>query len=169
VNQMSRIANRTAPAERAGEPGAVIRRAADGIELVNLRWGLAPSEEGGRSFTTVRAEGRQFRSRRCLLPASEFYLHRGKGRWRFTLMDRDHFFFAGIWRPVSGDWPESYAVLTTEANDDVRPFDQRQMAVVLRKDRMAWLDHRVPEADLLRPLPPRSFRVEEEGAAPSLL
>jgi putative SOS response-associated peptidase YedK len=61
----------THPALAAGELGAVIRYASDGPELVNLRWGLKPAEPGGEPFTAVRAEGRTFESRRCLVPASE--------------------------------------------------------------------------------------------------
>jgi putative SOS response-associated peptidase YedK len=163
------VANRTAPAARVSEPGAVIRRDGDELEMVNMRWGLRPKEDGGRPFTAVRSEGREFPSHRCLLPASEFFLGPENERTRFTLIDRDHFYFAGIWRPASGGWPESYAILTIEANEDVAPFHARQMAVVLRRDRYAWLNHAVFEAELLRPLPPRTFRAEAEGAPPTLL
>jgi putative SOS response-associated peptidase YedK len=169
VNQMTRVANRTAPAPYAGEPGAVIRRQGSELEMVNLNWGLRPSDGAGRPFTTVRAERRTFPSHRCLLPASEFTLKHKKDRWRFTLADRDHFYFAGIWRPASRDWPESYAILTTEANEEVAPFRERQMAVILRRDRYAWLLHEVPEADLLRPPPAHTFRAEAEGAPRTLL
>jgi len=136
---------------------------------VNLNWGLRPKEEGGRPFTVVRAEGRAFPSHRCLLPASEFHVRHARKLWRFTLVNRDHFYFAGIWRPATGDWPESYASLTTEASADVASYRERQMAVVLRRDRMAWLDHSVPEEALLRPLPLRSFRAEVDGAPATLL
>jgi putative SOS response-associated peptidase YedK len=33
--------------------------------------------------------------------------------------------------------------------------------VLLRRQNKAWLDLTVPEHELLQPLPPRSFRVEE--------
>ena len=169
MNQMSRIANRTAPAVQAGEPGAIIRRQGDELELVNLHWGLRPSAENGRPFTTVRAEGRVFPLHRCLVPASEFHLEHKKDRWRFTLADGDHFYFAGIWRPASRDWPESYAIHTTVANEEVLPFRERQMAVIRRVDRFAWLRHETAEADILQPLPPHSFRAEAEGAPRTLL
>lgn len=168
MNQTIRVANRTAPAPQVGEPGAVIRRSGDGLEMVNLHWGLRPAEEGGRPYTTVRAEERVFPSHRCLLAASEFLVDEKRERWRFSLASGDHFYFAGLWRPAARGWPESYAIITTEANGDVAPLRKRQMAVILRPDRFAWLDHRVPEADLLRPLPDGTFRCEAEGA-PRLL
>lgn len=40
-------------------------------------------------------------------------------------------------------------------------YQERQGAVLLRRQNMDWLDLRVPEAELLHPLPPRGFRVEE--------
>ena len=169
MNEMSAVANRTSPALRAGEPGAAIRRRRGEIELVDLQWGLRPKEEGDRPFTVVRAEGRAFASHRCLLPASEFHVRHDRELWRFTLADRGHFYFAGIWRPATRDWPESYAVLTTAANADVAPYRDRQMAVILRRDRMAWLDRSVPEDALLQPLPQGSFRGEADGVPAKLL
>ena len=89
--------------------------------MVELRWGLRPWEPGGRSATLVRAEGRTFPSHRCLVPASEFLLsHRGR-RYRFSLADGNWFYFAGFWRPAAPDWPEAYAILTTEAMRRWRP------------------------------------------------
>ena len=169
MNQMTRIANRTSPANRASEPGAVIRRNEDELEMVNLNWGLQPGEEGGHPYATVRAEGREFSWRRCLLPASEFFIEHEKDRWRFTLADGDHFYFAGIWRAATRKWPESYAVITTEANEDVSPFRARQMAVILRRDRYAWLDFATPATELLRPLPRHTFVAAAEGAPMTLL
>ncbi len=151
---------RTAPAAAAGELGAVIRHASDGLEMVNLTWGLEPKERGGRPFTVVRSEGRQFSGNRCLVPASEFHFSKAGTRYRFTLVGGDWFYFAGVWRGASREWPEAYAVLTVAANSDVAPYHDRQMAVIRREDRMRWLEDVATGEDLLRPLPPRSFTVE---------
>jgi putative SOS response-associated peptidase YedK len=166
------VSYRTGPAVVAGEPGAVIRRTAgDVIEMVNLIWGLAPNARGGRPFTTVRAEGRYFGSRRCLIPASEFFVGKGRGeerrRWRFSMVNGDFFYFAGIWRPAENGRAPSYAILTIAANADVAPYHDRQMAVIKRANRLAWLDHEIAESLLLAPLPGRSFMVEQvEGPPP---
>jgi putative SOS response-associated peptidase YedK len=36
---------------------------------------------------------------------------------------------AGIWRPATADWPESYAILTIAANEMLQ-YHHRQMAVM---------------------------------------
>jgi putative SOS response-associated peptidase YedK len=149
---------------RPGELAPIIRRKGDEIELVELHWGLKPRGPEHRPIINIRSEGRRFPSNRCLVPATEFFLSRrsavGRTRWRFTMADGDSFYFAGLWRPAFEDWPESYAVLTTEANPDVAPYNDRQMAVICREDRNTWLDLTLPEEELLRPLPAGSFRVQ---------
>jgi putative SOS response-associated peptidase YedK len=143
----------------------IIRRGDEGVEMVELPWGLRPKEPGGRPFNLVRAEGRRFPSHRCLVPASEFRLTLRGRPVRFSLADGDWFYFAGIWRPASPDWPEAYAILTSAANHDVAPYGDRQMAVLRRQQRMDWLDLSRPEEELLRPQPRRTFRVEPVLAA----
>jgi putative SOS response-associated peptidase YedK len=144
-----------------GQRRAIIRRNPDGVEMVDSAWGLRPGPHADRPYTVIRAEGRTVSSHRCLVPASEFRL-RSKGRaYSFTLANGDWFYFAGIWRPAKPDWPEAYAILTVEANPDVAPYHDRQMAVLRREQRLDWLDSQAPENDLLRPLPVGSFRVRE--------
>ena len=142
----------------AGQRRVVIRRNAGDVEMVELPWGLEPRERGGRPFTVIRAEGRSFPSHRCLIPASEFR-HRSRGKhYGFSLADGDWFYFAGVWRPATEDWPEAFAIMTTEANADVAPFHDRQMAVLRRNRRMAWLDRTCREEELLQPLPAKTFK-----------
>jgi putative SOS response-associated peptidase YedK len=135
--------------------------------MVELPWGLQPREAGGRPYTVIRAESRTFPNHRCLVPASEFR-HRTQGkRYSFSLVDGDWFYFAGIWRAATREWPEAYAILTVDANDDVAPYHDRQMAVLRRDQRMAWLDLTHPESELLRPLPAESFKVSLRRDAPT--
>ena len=97
------------------------------------------------------------------MPASQF---RHKS-FSFSLANRDWFYFAGIWRPASEDWPEAYAILTIEANADIAPYHDRQMAVLTRDQRMAWLDGLIPEDKILRPQPAGTFRVKRYAGAPA--
>lgn len=146
---------------RPGELAAVVRRKGDEIEMVELVWGLRPRNPAiGRGLINIRSEGRHFPSHRCLVPGGEFFFRdrSGGGRWRFTMADGDSFYFAGVWRPASEDWPEAYAVLTTAANPDVEVCSDRQMAVIPRGSHMDWLDDRLPEEELLRPSPAGTFR-----------
>lgn len=138
----------------------IVRYGDEGVEMVELPWGLRPKEPGNLSFMLVRAEGRKFPSHRCLVPASEFLVSRHGQRYRFSLADGDWFYFAGIWRPASAGWPEGYAILTIEANADVARYYDRQMAVLRRRHRMDWLDLSRPEHELLQPLPMGAFRIE---------
>lgn len=73
------------------------------------------------------------------------------GGWGRLLLRRDL-------APAREGWPEAFAVLTTAANPDVEFCNDRQMAVIPRGSHMDWLDHRVPEGELLRPLPAGTFR-----------
>jgi putative SOS response-associated peptidase YedK len=148
-----------------GQRRAIIRRDGEGVEMVELAWGLRPREVDGRAFTVVRAEGRTFPTHRCLVPASEFRMRSRGQTFSFSLADGDWFYFAGIWRPGKKDWPEAYAVLTIEPNSDVAPYHDRQMAVLRRAQRLEWLDASVPEYELLRPLTPGSFRVRKPSRA----
>lgn len=138
----------------------IVRYGDEGVEMVELPWGLKPKEHGGRPFHLVRSEGRTFPTHRCLVPATEFRLTRGGRPYRFSLADGDWFYFAGIWRPASAGWPEAYAILTVTANAEVAPYHERQMAVLRRQQRMDWLELSRAEDELLRPLPRRTFHVE---------
>ncbi|HEY1862058.1 MAG TPA: SOS response-associated peptidase family protein [Gemmataceae bacterium] len=141
---------------------AIVRRNGDDVEMVEAAWGLRPGPSSDRPITLVRAEGRTFPTHRGLVPASEFHLP-GRGRaYSFSLADGDWFYLAGIWRPATSGWPESYAILTVAANEDVAAYHHRQMAVLTRAQRLNWLDAAVPEGELLRPMPMGSFRVREE-------
>ena len=142
------------------DPRIIIRRGDEGVEMVELPWGLQPKEPGGRPFTLVRAEGRTFPSHRCLVPATEFLVARQGQRYAFALADGDWFYFAGIWRPASPEWPEAYAILTMAAGPDVVPYQDRQMAVLRRVQRMDWLDLAVPEHELFRRHRRGTFTVE---------
>lgn len=147
------------PETAIGQRRVVIRRNADDVEMVELAWGFRPAEREGRPFTLIRAEGRRFPTHRCLVPASEFRF-RSQGRhYSVSLVDDDWFYFAGLWRPEQEGWPAAYAILTIEANTDIRPLHDRQMAVLRREARMRWLDHAGGEQELLKPLPAGTFKM----------
>jgi len=97
------------------ERRVIIRRHDGDVEMVELPWGLRPRDGGPRAVNVVRSEGRTFPTYRCLAPASEF---RHKS-FSFSLANRDWFYFAGIWRPATDNWPEAYSILTIEANADI--------------------------------------------------
>lgn len=130
------------------------------IEMVEAAWGLRALDPGGKPFKFIRAEGRTFPANRCLVPASEFHVNNNGKRFRVSLDDGNFFYLAGIWEAPRGDWPLAHAVITIPANPDVLIYQERQGAVLLRRQNMAWLDLTESEEDLLQPLPARSFIVE---------
>ena len=146
---------------KPGEPGPVVRRKDDELELVELLWGLRPRRPGDSPVINLRSEGRLFTGNRCLAPASDFVLRApDRSRWRFRLREGGHFYLAGVWSPAEEDWPAAYAVLTTAANPDVARIHHRQMAVIPAALAMEWVDGATPQDELLRPLPEGTYLAE---------
>lgn len=169
------------------QPVPVVRVGREGRrELVHLRWGLVPYWAkdpamgnrliNGRAETAaVRAAFRDpFRFRRCLVAADGFYEWQrtasGKRPYLVRLRDGAAFGFAGVWdrwRGPDGAALESCAILTTDANDLIRPIHDRMPAIVPRNAHEAWLEpsRRDPAevAPLLRPLPSEAMTAYQVG------
>lgn len=171
----------------------IVRLAPDGArELVGAHWGFltpALSKKTGRpiaprAWNNARDDKMtgglwkdSFLNRRCLIPATSFREARGRNPatdvW-FALKgegDRPPFAFAGLWRAgqpgVAGDaggWL-TYAMITTDANDLVRPVHPTRMPVILDPgDYDGWLRGTPAEARaLLRPYPAEAMRIVREG------
>jgi putative SOS response-associated peptidase YedK len=138
-----------------------------GREGVLLRWGLVPSWASdlsvGVRMLNARAETvlekpsfrAAFSRRRCLLPADGFYEWQKVGRQKhplhFRMRDGRLFAFAGLWERWNGpDGPvESCTVLTSEANDLVRPVHERMPVILSTQQYDAWLDANHTDAALL--------------------
>jgi putative SOS response-associated peptidase YedK len=138
-----------APVVRAGQRGST--------EMALLRWGLVPywAEETsiGNRLINARAETvdrkpayrDSFAGRRCLVVADGFYewqpIGRHKQPYFFSRADGEPFAIAGIWsRWTRGSEPvESFALITTEANDVVRPVHSRMPAILEPEVWESWL------------------------------
>ncbi len=159
-----RITDRSAIIRAAGEGDPQT----EGAELVIRRWSWPGPN--GKPVYNYRADGREFPRGRCLIVADGFYefttpedpAKKRKDKWLFTLADEPVFCIAGLWRddPKVG---EAYTMLTCPPGEDVAPFHDRQVAVLGPNDWAAWLDPSVPAAELIRPLPSGSLRVEQVG------
>jgi putative SOS response-associated peptidase YedK len=154
------------------QPVPVIRLAPEQAEprreLVWLRWGLVPSwaqdvSIGGR-LINARAETAAskpafraaMRRRRCLVAADGFYEWRADGRKKqpYFIHFRDDraFAFAGLWEAWEGAQQavvESCTLLTTEANDLVRPIHDRMPVILPPESYGAWLDPAVEDPQAL--------------------
>lgn len=133
----------------------------------SLRWGLVPSwardPSVGNRMINARSETvaekpsfrGPFRRSRCLIPADGFFEWRkeaeGKVPFWIHMEDGSVFTMAGLWDrwERKGEEPlETFTILTTEANDLLRPLHERMPVIVTPEARDRWLDPDAPEADL---------------------
>ncbi len=84
--------------------------------------------------------------RRCIVPATGFYEWRGapgrKQPYAITFPEAPVFGFAGLWerwRAPGGEPIETFAIVTTDANDTVAPIHDRMPAVIPPDKVDTWL------------------------------
>jgi putative SOS response-associated peptidase YedK len=158
-------------------------REGGGRELAVMRWGLIPSwakdEKIGNKLINARsetaAEKPSFRSamksRRCLILADGFFewakIEGAKQPHYIHLKDHKPFVFAGLWERWSKD-PEqgpvdSYTILTTSANEAIRPLHDRMPVILDPASHDLWLDPEVGAGevkDLLKPYADEAIEYE---------
>ncbi len=141
-------------------------------EPVFLKWGLIASWADdpaiGNRMINARSETvadkpsfcSAFRKRRCLIPVSGFYEWQavaGKKQKQPFFIRMEHgqpFAFAGLWEAWNkGEEPiESCTILTTAANDVMKPLHDRMPVILDAKDYGTWLDPAVQDRERLEPL-----------------
>jgi putative SOS response-associated peptidase YedK len=152
----------------------VVRRRADGTrEWVEMRWGLVPrwakDPSIGAKMINARAETiadkpsfrTAFRHHRCLIPADGFYewtaTPGGKQPVHIGRKDGAPFGFAGLferWLAADGAVLDTCTILTTTANDLLRPIHERMPVIVGPEHYARWLDAaNLDVADLFAPFP----------------
>lgn len=153
-----------------------VREGADGREMTLLKWGLVPSwardSSMGARLINARSETvaekpafrQSYKQRRCIIPADGFYeWQRTRGRKQpffFQMRNESPFGFAGLWdrwEREDGAPLQSCTILTTEANEVLRPVHDRMPVIIHPDDYELWLgcNPRKQELlrDLLRPFP----------------
>lgn len=152
------------------QPVFAVRRPAGAAarEGVFLRWGLIPSWARdpaiGHKLLNARAETvadkPSFRTalqrRRCLIPADGFYewqtIGGKKQPIRFRRADGALFAFAGLWERGTGPEGgpvETCTIVTTAANDTVRPIHDRMPVILPPAVYDEWLDPTLTDATRL--------------------
>jgi putative SOS response-associated peptidase YedK len=151
---------------------AVVRQAPDqpGRVLDFMRWGLIPpwAEDAriGNRLINARSETvaekpafrSAFRRKRCLIPADSFFewkKENGKQPYCIRLKDGAPFAFAGLWeswKNPEGQIVESCTLLTTTANEVVRPIHERMPVILEPAVYDTWLDPAVQKPEELKPL-----------------
>jgi putative SOS response-associated peptidase YedK len=146
-------------------------------EIVLMLWGLLPLWEAdlkigvprinakAESVSTAPAYSDSFARRRCLIPADAFYEWQTLGvkarqPYAIALKTGGIYAFAGIWdrwrEPKSGRRLDTFAIITTDANEVVAPLHNRMPVIIGRTDYARWLRPSDPwgtPVDLLRPYP----------------
>ena len=133
-----------------------------------MRWGLIPhwaknASIGGRMINAraeTVAEKPAFRDalrrRRCLVLADGFYEWQRSGTarrpMRVVMRTGEPFAFAGlwsVWRDPDGNRVPSCAIITTAANELLRPIHDRMPVVLPKELEEFWLDASVEDAPTL--------------------
>ena len=133
-----------------------------------MRWGLIPhwakTPSIGSRMINARAETvarkpafrSALRRRRCLVLADGFYEWQRAGSvkkpMRIVLESGKPFAFAGlwaVWKDLDGNTVPSCTILTTEANDLLRPIHNRMPVILPREMEEFWLDRDVEDSAIL--------------------
>lgn len=149
---------------RIGDQGPVLRAAGNGVELVLMTFGWPAPRPKASPVFNFKSDGRHFAdSRRCVVVLSGFFEFTGtkypKAKHRFSLGNSPVMGIAGLWKE-DDKGALSFTMLTTEPGPDIAPYHDRQVVVLRPGDWGHWLFLTKPEAELLRPLPAGTLRVE---------
>lgn len=137
----------------------VIRQRPTGERVAHLlRWGLIPSWSKDEHIATKLINARSetlaekpsfraaYKSRRCIVPASGFYewqkTQGGKQQYLILPAYDTLFGIAGLWERWSqpnGETLDTFTVITTEANEAMKPVHERMPVILARENFSAWM------------------------------
>lgn len=139
--------------------------------LSQLKWGLVPywakDSEIGNRMINARAKTlsekpsfrEAFKSRRCIIPASGFYEWQkqdkgAKQPFYFYLKEKEVFGFAGLWESwvdkTTGEELETCTIITTEANEVLKPVHERMPVILKPESYDEWLDIKEKDTEKLQ-------------------
>jgi putative SOS response-associated peptidase YedK len=143
-----------APSQRSP---IILRESPNRLEM--MRWGLIPSfakeKNMGLKMINARAETvnektmfkKLMTRNRCLVPATGFYewmkTDDGKVPYYIKPRDKRYISFAGLydnWRSPEDGTISSFTILTTTANDLMRPIHDRMPVILKEDDEEKWLE-----------------------------
>ncbi|GGX63444.1 DUF159 family protein [Tateyamaria omphalii] len=173
----------------------VVRLGPDGErELVKMSWGFRTPKVSKKTGKPIKPAAwnnarddklhtglwkSSFQQRRCLVPASSFCESKGRnpathywfGMASDDLDERPPFAFAGFWRDeyddlaVDAQGLSTYTIITTTANELVKPVHPQRMPVILAAEEYEeWLFGSSENVGrLLKPFPSEHMRVVGQG------
>jgi len=149
-------------------PRGALKHQVHHATYVGLRLRSARAE----TIATSRTWREPMKKRRCLIPVNAFYEWPKEGKppkqpYAFELSSGSLFAFAGIWdawRDGEGQWLQSYAIVTTEANELMGRIHSRMPVILHSRDYDRWLDREQTEQlplDLMRPFASEAMEMYE--------
>jgi putative SOS response-associated peptidase YedK len=140
------------------------------------KWGLVPywakDPEIGHKMINARAETliqkpsfkHLIKSKRCLVPSSGFYewekIDKRKVPYYIGIKNSKIFSFAGLydnWKDRIGNELKTFTIITTDANNTLKPIHNRMPVILEQEFEEKWLDTRIQDfddlAELLKPYP----------------
>lgn len=184
LNARSRAQNHPPDYCGADNDGPVIIADGRTASIETLRWGFPPIRDGAKPITNIRNLDSRWWTGvngtyltepyyRCLVPFDRFaeWNSTAKGNAWFRTTDPAPSFFAGVWRPWTGERLKAvegkkrrqrvkdswrlFAFLTTEPNAVVAPIHPKAMPVILTdpSDCAEWMAGGKDSLRLQRPYP----------------
>lgn len=152
-----RIPNDAAPIPhiKIRDRGLIVRLRGDRLEGEMLTWAWL---QGKRPVFNFVSEDRDFsESDRCLILATSFYEYTASAerkpkiklqdQHQFVLRGKEWFWVAGIVKQ------DCFTMLTIDPGPDIKPYHDRQIAVLPPEEGMDWLRLSKRAASILRTLP----------------
>lgn len=138
------------------DEGVVICQENGTLKASMMKWGFTDRYHDGlviNARSETAGEKMMFRDsvqrRRCVLPASGFYeWDASKSKYTFKNDDDGLIFLAGIYREEDGE--NRYTILTTDANDSMKPVHPRMPVMIERSKLRAWLEDDSAYRDIMQ-------------------
>ena len=137
-------------------------------QLIQSKWGFIPSwakdPSIGNKMINARSETvsekpafrSAFKRHRCLVIADGFYEWRTKGKRKFPMYVRlksgEPFGFAGlynVWTSPDGKKTCTCTIITTEANEVVKPIHERMPVILPRDKEDIWINPATEDKEIL--------------------
>ncbi|WP_353094477.1 SOS response-associated peptidase [Tissierella praeacuta] len=133
-------------------------------ELKVMKWGFMPAF-AKKPIINARAETvdikplfrNSFYNRRCLVPVTSFFewqnIDGKKIKRKISVKDENIFSLVGlynIFRDTDGKEYESFTIITTDANEDMKEIHHRMPVILPREMEKYWLDANLRDLDIIK-------------------
>ena len=154
---------------RPSDESAVICRDGGDLSVTNMRWGFDNPYAKGLIINARSETAREknmfhdgIMNHRCVVPASGFYEWDSyKARYRFFLPDSELILLAGFCREEQG--VPKYTILTTEANESMKPVHDRMPLMIGKDEVKPWLSDNERLSEFLERPQVRLIREQDSG------